>query len=98
MEMILLKFDSCDLLVEDYETVQRVKLHRQEIIELYNLTIEALRNFNDNSYSAKLKIKNSALREKFADKFIFGMPFDARSGELYALDKKINYIECSIED
>ncbi|MDI5833270.1 hypothetical protein OCF84_20910 (plasmid) [Shewanella xiamenensis] len=98
MEMILIKFDRCDLLVEDHETAQRVKQHRQEIIELYNLTIEALRNLNDNSYSAKLKIKNSELREKFADKFIFGMPFDARSGELYALDKKINYFECSIDD
>ncbi|MBS0044205.1 hypothetical protein KFE26_18130 [Shewanella sp. M16] len=98
MKMILLKFDRCDLLVEDDEAAQRVKQHRQEIVELYNLTIEAMNNFNDTSYSAKLKIKNSALREKFADKFIFGMPFDARSGELYALDKKISYIECSIED
>jgi hypothetical protein len=97
MDMILIKFDGCDLLVEDFETVERVKQHRQEVVELYNLTIAAMTNFDDTTYSAVLKIKHSELREKFSDKFIFGLPFDARSGELYALDKKISYVEISIE-
>ena len=48
-------------------------------------------NYLDTSYAAKLKACTKNLQTKFTGHFIFGYPFDARSGELYALDKKISY-------
>lgn len=95
-KFFLVKFNECDLLVEDLETVERVKKYKDEIIALYNLTIEAMQNFMDLSYKATLKEKSDTLKAKFSDKFVFGVPFDARSGELYALDKRIAYTEVNI--
>lgn len=94
--MFLVKFDGIDLLVEDLETVDLVKSNADEIINLRDLANEAMVNFSDKSYESKLKKNSEKLKSKFTSKFVFGYPFDARSGELYALDKKMIYSEVLI--
>jgi hypothetical protein len=91
MKMFLVKMPGINLLVEDLETLELVKRNLDDIDSLTPMTIDALRNSNDKSYSLRLDDKMEKVKAKLKGKFFAGSPFHAIRGEAYARKNNISY-------